>query len=245
MADATFSQAELLAEQAEYYRARAPEYDGWFERRGRYDRGEAATAQWFAEVDDVRRAFDALPLDGADVIELAPGTGIWTERLVDRVGHLTAVDASAEMIAENRTRLGARSDSVTYVQADLFAWQPERVYDVVVFCFWISHVPEARLEEFLGTVRSMLTVGGSVFFLDGRREPSSTAGDHQLPGPDTEVMTRRLDDGREFRIVKSFRGASNLEARFAAAGLDVGVLETATYFQYGTGIRLPAEPHPG
>ena len=121
MAAETYSQAELLAEQAEYYRARAPEYDRWFERRGRYDRGEAATAQWFAEVDDVRRAFDALPLDGADVIELAPGTGIWTERLLDRAGQLTAVDASAEMIAENRTRLGARSASVTYVQADLFA----------------------------------------------------------------------------------------------------------------------------
>ena len=91
----------------------------------------------------------------------------------------------------------------------------------------------------------MLTVDGSVFFLDGRREPSSTAGDHQLPGPDTEVMTRRLDDGREFRIVKNFRDTSELEAGFAAAGLGVDVLDTATYFQYGTGIRLLGEPHPG
>ena len=30
---------ELLGEQVEYYRARAEEYDEWFFRQGRYDRG--------------------------------------------------------------------------------------------------------------------------------------------------------------------------------------------------------------
>ena len=39
----------LLDEQIEYYRARAPEYDEWFFRRGRYDRGEGHRRAWFAE----------------------------------------------------------------------------------------------------------------------------------------------------------------------------------------------------
>ena len=30
---------DLLAEQRSYYRARAPEYDEWWQRQGRYDRG--------------------------------------------------------------------------------------------------------------------------------------------------------------------------------------------------------------
>jgi hypothetical protein len=30
---------ELITEQLEYYRARAVEYDDWWERRGRYDGG--------------------------------------------------------------------------------------------------------------------------------------------------------------------------------------------------------------
>jgi hypothetical protein len=29
-----------LSEQRSYYRARAPEYDEWWQRRGRYDHGE-------------------------------------------------------------------------------------------------------------------------------------------------------------------------------------------------------------
>ena len=36
---------ELLHEQIAYYRARAPEYDDWFLRRDRFDRGEEHTAR--------------------------------------------------------------------------------------------------------------------------------------------------------------------------------------------------------
>lgn len=231
-------QSQILVEQAEYYRARAPEYDRWFFREGRYDRGDAATALWFSEVEEVRGALARMPLDGADVIELAPGTGIWTELLVDRARHVTAVDASSEMVEENRRRLGDRARSVTFILADLFTWQPDHEYDAVVFCFWISHVPDSRLDAFLSRVSSMVRRGGAVFFLDGLREPTATADDQELPSPTEEVMVRRLDDGREFRIVKNFRKSDVLAARCRAAGLDVDVHETVTYFQYGVGTRL-------
>jgi demethylmenaquinone methyltransferase/2-methoxy-6-polyprenyl-1,4-benzoquinol methylase len=33
------SDDDLLEEQRAFYRARAPEYDQWWQRRGRYDRG--------------------------------------------------------------------------------------------------------------------------------------------------------------------------------------------------------------
>ena len=39
----------ILSEQVDYYRARAGEYDKWWNREGRYDRGSEANAKWFAE----------------------------------------------------------------------------------------------------------------------------------------------------------------------------------------------------
>jgi hypothetical protein len=33
---------------------------------------------------------------------------------------------------------------VRFICADLFAWSPERRYDVVFFGFWLSHVPLER-----------------------------------------------------------------------------------------------------
>ena len=71
---------DLLAEQRSYYRARAPEYDEWWQRRGRYDRGEEHLLEWqrqVAVVDDALTSFGAT----GSVLELVGGTGWWTERL--------------------------------------------------------------------------------------------------------------------------------------------------------------------
>ncbi len=221
---------DVLHSMKTYYRERASEYDEWFYRRGRYDRGTAANARWFAEVDEVVGALDVLTMSG-DLLELAPGTGIWTERLLHRAATITAIDASPEMIAINRARVG--SERITYVQADLFKWRPKRQYDGVFFGFWISHVPLERLDAFLQMLSDALRPAGKLFFVDGRREPLSTAADHHLPVEGQQLMTRKLNDGRAFEIVKNFYDPSSLAARFASHGLDVIARETATYFLYG------------
>jgi demethylmenaquinone methyltransferase/2-methoxy-6-polyprenyl-1,4-benzoquinol methylase len=217
-----------------YYRERAQEYDEWFYRQGRYDRGSQANARWFAEADEVVQALEALSLTG-DVLELAPGTGIWTQRLAQTASTVTAVDASPEMIEINRAKVS--SNRVTYQLADLFTWRPDRTYDAVFFGFWLSHVPLERLDEFLQRVAGMVRHGGSVFFVDGQREQSSTASNHHLPMPESQVMTRILNNGRSFEIVKNFYTPSELAAQCLHAGLDMTIRETGTYFIYGYGTR--------
>ena len=109
---------DLLAEQARYYRARAGEYDDWWLRRGRYDHGEDANARWVADGQAVADALERFAPRG-DIVELACGTGLWTERLAPHARSLTAIDASAEVIALARERVA--DPRVEYVQADLFA----------------------------------------------------------------------------------------------------------------------------
>ncbi|MEO7019624.1 MAG: class I SAM-dependent methyltransferase [Ktedonobacteraceae bacterium] len=225
---------QTLQEMMTYYKERAQEYDEWFYRQGRYDRSLESNARWFAEVDEVVVALETLQLEG-DVLELAPGTGIWTERLVRTAATVTAVDASPEMIEVNRAKLA--NERVSYVLADLFSWRLERVYDAVFFGFWISHVPLERLDGFLASVVTMLRPGGKVFFVDSQREPSSTAADHLLPEQDSQVMVRKLNDGRAFEIVKNFYDPSDLAARCERAGFEISVRETATYFLYAFGTR--------
>ena len=227
---------DILAEMAQYYRDRAPEYDEWFARQGRYDGGDDANAAWFADVAEAYTAFDALHFTG-DVLELAPGTGIWTERLLRTVDSLTDIDIASEMIAQNEARVGP--GRVRYLLADLFAWQPDRQYDGVCFCFWISHVPEEQIDAFLGRVAAALKPGGKLFFIDShpRIKPVRHSATQVPPEVGSQVLTRTLNDGRAYRIVKNFLEPQALEARCAAAGLDVQVHETPHAFIYGTGIR--------
>ena len=85
------SEDEVLNEQRAYYRGRAPEYDEWWQRRGRYDRGEEETREWHRQVARVDAALRSFDVKG-DVLELAGGTGWWTERLARTADRLTVVD---------------------------------------------------------------------------------------------------------------------------------------------------------
>lgn len=227
--------ARVLDEMKTYYRERAAEYDEWFYRRGRYDRGAQSNALWFAEVDEVLRALEDFDMRG-DLFELAPGTGIWTERLLKTASSITAVDASSEMIDINHARVN--SERVEYMLADLFTWQPPRAFDGVFFGFWLSHVPLERLDAFLDMLAAALRPGGKVFFVDGRREPTSTASNHELPAEGEQLMIRKLNDGRAFEIVKNFYDPVALAERFAQHGLNVTARETATFFLYGCGQKI-------
>jgi demethylmenaquinone methyltransferase/2-methoxy-6-polyprenyl-1,4-benzoquinol methylase len=224
----------ILAEQIAYYRARAGEYDEWFLRRGRYDQGPELNRQWFAEVAEVQAVLERQAPFGR-VLELACGTGWWTEQLARHAASITAVDASPEVIAINRQRV--HSANVTYKTADLFTWRSSEPYDLVFFSFWLSHVPAERFAPFWELVRTALAPGGRVFFIDSRYEQSSTARDQPLEGNDAVTLRRRLNDGREFRIVKVFYTPDALAKRLRPLGWNVQIATTASYFIYGTGTR--------
>ena len=50
-------------------------------------------------------------------------------------------------------------------------------------------------------------------------------------------MTRRLNDGRTFQIVKRFDEPDVLAAGFARHGIEVEARTTAVHFLYATGSR--------
>jgi 2-polyprenyl-3-methyl-5-hydroxy-6-metoxy-1,4-benzoquinol methylase len=225
----------LLDEQARYYAARAEEYDDWWFRRGRYDRGSEATARWRAEAAEVEAALAAFAPHG-DVLELACGTGLWTEHLARHADRVDAVDAAPEVLDVARRRLDRSPGraEVRLVEADLFAWSLRRRYDVVVFAHWLSHVPEERFAPFWRVVGDALAPGGRAFLIDSRRTTRSTATDHVQPGSGEDTMVRRLDDGRTFRIVKRFWEPDALAAELAALGWRAELAATDEFFVFGS-----------
>jgi SAM-dependent methyltransferase len=222
-------ESQLLKEQVEYYRARAAEYDEWFFREGRYDRGSEHRAQWLGEVVAVEAALrDALP--PGNVLELACGTGLWTRHLAKRHSHIVAVDASPEAIEINRERV--KSDAVDYIVADLFCGLPSGPFDAVFFGFWLSHVPPTEFDAFWERVRTTLGSNGSVFFVDSLLEQASTARDHD-PLDESGTVRRRLNDGREFRVVKVFYEPTTLERLLSERGWTGWVRSSGRFFLYG------------
>jgi demethylmenaquinone methyltransferase/2-methoxy-6-polyprenyl-1,4-benzoquinol methylase len=228
---------DILQQQIEYYRARATEYDEWWYRQGRYDRGDVANQIWFTEISHLKQALSAIPPQ-AHILELACGTGIWTQELITIGEKVTAVDASPEMIAINK--IAVASDKVDYIKADIFNWQSPIQYDMIFFSFWLSHVPPDRLASFLGHISTMIKPNGHLFIIDSRRVSESTANNHVLPDEGV-TLQRKLNDGRVFEIVKVFYEPEELRAQLAKAGFDATITTTNNFFIIAHGRKNDAK----
>lgn len=160
------SRDELLDEQVAYYRAVAAEYEDH--------------ALPLPGGPELAEALDAFRPTGS-VLELACGPGTWTTHLLRHAADVTAVDASAEMLAIASARVGKQR--VRFVSADLFHWRPDRRYDVVFFGFWLSHVPPERFASFWSLVAECLKPDGRVFFVDDGYRPADELVEASGPRP--------------------------------------------------------------
>lgn len=221
---------DLLADQRSFYRARAPEYDQWWQRRGRYDHGPEDTTEWDRQIQLVMHAVDTFgPL--GDVLELAGGTGGWSQHLAQTARTLAVLDSSRETLRINQERVD-RPD-VTYIVADIFGWRPDRRYDTVFFSFWLSHVPRRLFEKFWALVGSCLKPGGQAFLIDNRRDPTRTTQDPYVIDEVDDVQRRRLSDGSEHRVVKVFYEPDELADQLRRLGWIAGLAGTSRFI-YGS-----------
>ena len=224
----------VIQEQIIYYCARAKEYDEWFYRTGRYDRSLEINQRWFNEVAVLKKASHNMGVVNS-VLELACGTGIWTQELIKLGERITAVDASKEMIEINHNKLNTAN--VEYQQLDLFSWEPDKEYDLVFFFFWLSHVPPTLVDGFLRKVYKSVRPLGKIFIIDYRFEVTSTAKNHFLQN-ETEIYQRRkLNNGQEFQIFKIFYQPDVLSNKLTLAGFQANVELTDNYFIYANGAK--------
>jgi SAM-dependent methyltransferase len=216
------SAALLIASQRTYYDERAPDY-GNKSKPDRKISGLPPPELCRALIDEFRPE--------GDVLELACGTGLFTAEIVRHARTLTAVDASPRMLAINRRRCD--NPKVTYVNADIFTWQPDREYDAVFFGAWLSHVPPAAFDDFWALVRSCLAPTGRVAFEDEDDRASGHDDRYSVDG--IPAARRTLSDGRKFEIVKVFWHPEDLEQRLRSSGWDIKVRRVGDTSMYGAG----------
>lgn len=231
MMEQTVMDQDILQEQIAYYRARAQEYDesvGWS--------GELEGA--FASAERLLRGMG--PFER--VAELASGTGIWTQLLLE-IGHeITAIDSAPEMLALARHKLG--DARVQYQQANLFEWEPVQTYDLVFFASWVSHIPPDRLDNFLDRACRAVRPGGQIVIID---EHTPTLEDRQIikDGAQGPIYAERpLRNGQTFTIVKVFYDEATLGDRLTALGFEVTIHRLDDIFFFISARRqllLPSE----
>jgi 2-polyprenyl-3-methyl-5-hydroxy-6-metoxy-1,4-benzoquinol methylase len=196
---------EALAEQVDYYRRRAGEYD-----TTAYGDVAAARVRIARLVAEMRPA--------GSVLEIACGTGLWTEALAEQADAVTAIDAAPEAVAIARGRV--RPGRVSFEVADVFSWDPGARFDVIFFSAWLSHVPASRFGQFWQLLAKLLAENGRVLFID---EHIDERGKEAYVAGRDEVVERRLTDGSTFRVIKNFVDPTGLESRLRGLGWDCAI----------------------
>lgn len=206
---------EVLADQVDYYRRRAGEYDATA-----YGDVAAARVRIARLVGQMRPA--------GRVLEIACGTGLWTEALAELADTVTAIDAAPEAVEIARDRV--RSANVSFEVVDVFSWDPDARFDVIFFSAWLSHVPASRVEGFWHSLRGLLAEDGRVLFIDEHVDERGK--EAYLPGRD-EIVERRLRDGSTFRVIKNFVDPDRLELRLRRLGWDCTIRRDGNDWVYG------------
>jgi SAM-dependent methyltransferase len=190
-----------LAALLSYYNARAAEFERIYHR-------DDATAQ--AELAEIRSALRTA-VTARTVLEVACGTGYWTEVIADVADGTVATDLSPDML-EIAQKKEWPTERVRFQIADAYdLGGVEGVFTAGVAAFWLSHVPRRRLVQFLDQLHARLLPESVMFLADNVYVPG--LGGDLIVDPEIQdtFKSRSLEDGSTHVVLKNYFSQAELE----------------------------------
>jgi demethylmenaquinone methyltransferase/2-methoxy-6-polyprenyl-1,4-benzoquinol methylase len=175
-----------------YYAERAQEYERIYEKPERLEQ--------LAELKRlVRDTFT-----GRRAIEAACGTGYWTAVVAETAARVTAFDVNESVLALARAK-GLDPQRVKLLLGDAYEPPPfaER-FNAALVAFWWSHVPRARLGDFLMRLHALLEPGAVVLCMDNTFFPGQSTPIARADRDGNTFQARRLENGHEFEVLKNY-----------------------------------------
>jgi ubiquinone/menaquinone biosynthesis C-methylase UbiE len=166
----------------EYYDARAPEYDEWYEGLGRF--APLDRSHWDDELRDLERTTASLA--PARTVDVACGTAFLTRHLR---GDVTGLDQSERMLAIARERM----PNARFVRGDALDLPfPDDSFERVFTGHFYGHLEEPERVRFLAEARR---VAPELVVVDAAVRPDRAA---------VERQERILNDGSRWAVYKRY-----------------------------------------
>lgn len=211
----------------DYYDRRLPEYDELYRRPER--QRDLATL----------RSLVQSSLANERVLELACGTGYWTQVAAKTAASVVASDSSAAALDVARERV--TQQNVRFRIGDALAARSmnEDHFTAVLAAFWWSHVARATLPGFLAHLATALGTGRRGVFIDNRYVAGSSTPISRTDGDGNTYQQRYVQDGSEFEILKNFPTRMDRQSQLGQVAERVELRELR-YYWYAECVFRPA-----
>ena len=199
MADARSTTPQL----EKYYAKRASEYERIYDKAGRQD-----------ELEWMRGRIPAL-FGERTVLEVACGTGYWTQFIAKAANKVYACDINDSVLEIAREKPIPR-DKVEFFKADAVTLEGVPAgCDAAFAGFWWSHVKKSGIEHFVANLATRLEPGSLVGILENLYVEGSSTAISRRDAEGNTYQKRKVLTGEEYEVLKNFPTAEELRAAVA------------------------------
>lgn len=176
----------------EYYEKRAAEYEQIYLKPERQQ-----------ELEWLRRRIPEI-FGGRTVLEVACGTGYWTQFIARTARHVHAGDINESVLEIARDK-PLPAGKVSFFRADAIMLEgvPPGC-DAAFAGFWWSHVKKSGIAKFVAGLASRLEPGSVVAILDNTYAQGSSTPISRTDAEGNTYQMRKLASGEEHEVLKNF-----------------------------------------
>jgi len=166
---------------------------------------------------------------GHRVLEVACGTGYWTQIYAPAAESVVATDINPPMLALAKAK-GLDAGKVRWEMADAFHLPDLGPFTACLAAFWWSHVPREAQEGFLQELRRSLGKDTLLVLVDNAYVEGSSTTIARTDHHGNTFQIRTMPDGERIEVLKNFPSDSGLRKKLSVAANDIRILRLEYYW---------------
>ncbi|MCU0238050.1 MAG: class I SAM-dependent methyltransferase [Pyrinomonadaceae bacterium] len=166
-----------------------------------------------------------------EVLEIACGTGWWTERIAETAVSILATDVNESVIEIAKQK--RMPENVTFAVADMFDFEADEKFDGVFAGFIWSHILLQDIDKFLAKVKSFLKPNGTLVLIDGKAVAGTNHDLKNISKTDefgNTFQTRKLENGTSHLVLKNFPTEDFLHQKLSGIATDINFINLEYYW---------------
>jgi len=174
--------------------------------------------------------------EGKQVLEIACGTGYWTEKICSTASSVVATDINQAVLEIARLKSFPKNN-VQFSVLDMYKDNHPKKFDTLFGAFIWSHIKLQDIPAFLNKMTTMVKPCGRLVFMDNNYVEGSNHPVTQKDEYGNTYQLRKLEDGSPHIILKNFPKEAELHRMIDKVAGDIEFYNLKHFWIMSFGVK--------